>query len=79
MTAERRSLFHPFVASRLTQLESDMHNPVILTGDRPRRQTAHRPLRRIPAPARGRQHHYRQFVAIADLQALTDNGHKWPR
>lgn len=52
-----------------------MHNPVILTGDRPtgKLHIGHYDgslLQRVAA-----QHHYRQFVMIADLQALTDNGH----
>ncbi len=52
-----------------------MHNPVILTGDRPtgKLHIGHYVgslLQRVAA-----QHHYRQFVMIADLQALTDNGH----
>jgi tryptophanyl-tRNA synthetase len=52
-----------------------MHNPVILTGDRP---TGKLHIGHYVGSLRQRvaaQHHYRQFVMIADLQALTDNGH----
>ena len=52
-----------------------MHNPVILTGDRP---TGKLHIGHHVGSLRQRveaQHHYRQFVMIADLQALTDNGH----
>src|SRR5690606_7959378 len=55
--------------------ESDMHNPIILTGDRP---TGKLHIGHYVGSLRQRveaQHHYRQFVMIADLQALTDNGH----
>ena len=51
-----------------------MHNPVILTGDRP---TGKLHIGHYVGSLRQRvaaQHHYRQFVMIADLQALTDNG-----
>lgn len=52
-----------------------MQNPVILTGDRP---TGKLHIGHYVGSLRQRveaQHHYRQFVMIADLQALTDNGH----
>ncbi len=52
-----------------------MHNPVILTGDRP---TGKLHIGHYVGSLRQRvdaQHHYRQFVMIANLQALTDNGH----
>ncbi|HBL02978.1 MAG TPA: tryptophan--tRNA ligase, partial [Aeromonas salmonicida] len=52
-----------------------MHNPIILTGDRP---TGKLHIGHYVGSLRQRveaQHHYRQFVMIADLQALTDNGH----
>ena len=52
-----------------------MHNPVILTGDRP---TGKLHIGHYVGSLRQRvaaQHHYRQFVMIADLQALTDDGH----
>ena len=52
-----------------------MHDPIILTGDRP---TGKLHIGHYVGSLRQRveaQHHYRQFVMIADLQALTDNGH----
>ena len=52
-----------------------MQNPIILTGDRP---TGRLHIGHYVGSLRQRveaQHHYRQFVMIADLQALTDNGH----
>lgn len=52
-----------------------MHNPIILTGDRP---TGKLHIGHYVGSLRQRveaQHHYRQFVMIANLQALTDNGH----
>ena len=52
-----------------------MHNPIILTGDRP---TGRLHIGHYVGSLRQRveaQSHYRQFVMIADLQALTDNGH----
>ncbi|MGY3866205.1 tryptophan--tRNA ligase [Aeromonas bivalvium] len=52
-----------------------MQAPIILTGDRP---TGKLHIGHYVGSLRQRveaQHHYRQFVMIADLQALTDNGH----
>ena len=52
-----------------------MHDPIILTGDRP---TGKLHIGHYVGSLRQRveaQHHYCQFVMIADLQALTDNGH----
>ncbi|MFM4703791.1 tryptophan--tRNA ligase [Aeromonas bivalvium] len=51
-----------------------MQDPIILTGDRP---TGKLHIGHYVGSLRQRvaaQHHYRQFVMIADLQALTDNG-----
>lgn len=52
-----------------------MQKPTILTGDRP---TGPLHIGHYVGSLRQRvqaQHHYHQFVMIADLQALTDNGH----